>query len=96
MARGSQLLRLRLTDEPGWHATIDGHPLVLTPYADVMMQARIPPGHHVVEVQYWPPLFTLGIVVAGCCAVLLLTSSAAALAIRRSQRTEHERGEKIE
>ena len=95
-ARGNQLLRLRLTDEPGWHATIDGHPLALTPYTDVMMQARIPPGDHVVEVQYWPPLFTLGMVVAGCCVVLLLTSSAVALAIRRRQRTEHERGEKIE
>ena len=96
MARSNQLLRLRLTDEPGWHATIDGHPLPLTAYDEVMMQAHIPPGHHVIEVQYWPPLFTVGMVLAGCCAVLLLASSAAALAIRRSQRREQERGERIE
>jgi hypothetical protein len=87
---GDQVLRLRLTDEPGWRATIDGHPLVLSPYAGVMMQAHVPAGRHVIEVEYWPSLFTLGLVLAGCCGVLLVASSALALKIRRSERGGHD------
>jgi hypothetical protein len=68
-----QILRLRLTDEPGWHASIDGHPLQLQPYADVMFQARIPAGHHVIELHYWPTLFTVGLIVAGTCVLLILS-----------------------
>ncbi len=90
MGRGDQVLRLRLTDEPGWHATIDGHSLVLTPYAGVMMQARIPPGHHLIEVKYWPFLFTLGIVVAASCVVLLVAASTMTLIVRRRKRTDPE------
>ena len=78
-----QVLRLRLTDEPGWHATIDGRPLALVPYADVMLQARIPPGNHTIELHYWPVMFTVGLLIAGVCAVLLLTASAVAFVDRR-------------
>jgi hypothetical protein len=69
-----QVLRLRLTNEPGWHATIDGQPLDTKPYADVMIQARIPAGRHVIELSYWPPLFTLGLIVAGVCVIVLVTA----------------------
>ena len=34
------VLRLRLTDLPGWHATIDGRPLALEKFSGVMLQAR--------------------------------------------------------
>ena len=34
------VLRLRLTNVPGWHATIDGRPLELQPFSSVMLQAR--------------------------------------------------------
>ncbi len=64
-AAGPQELRLRLTAVPGWHATIDGHPLVLQHFLGVMLQARIPPGRHVIEVRYWPPAFTAGLVLGG-------------------------------
>ena len=74
----SQVLRLRLTDEPGWHATIDGQPLKLVPYGQVMMEARVPAGHHVIELRYWPTLLTVGLMVAGLSAVLLLSASAVA------------------
>ena len=79
----AQVLRLRLTDDPGWHATIDGRPLALVPYASVMLQARIPPGTHTVELHYWPDLFTVGLVVAGVCAFLLLTASIVTFLHRR-------------
>jgi hypothetical protein len=65
------VLRLRITDTPGWRATIDGHPLAVTPFAGAMLQAEIPPGHHVVELHYWPTLFTVGIVVALLAALAL-------------------------
>ncbi|MGD0381481.1 MAG: YfhO family protein [Acidimicrobiales bacterium] len=60
----SQVLRLRLTDVPGWHATIDGRPLALQRFDGVMLQARVPAGRHVVKVWYWPRAFTEGLVLA--------------------------------
>lgn len=68
-ATNPTVLRLRLTDVPGWHATIDGHPLLLSRFAGVMLQARIPPGRHVVALHYWPKTFDLGLLLALVCAV---------------------------
>jgi hypothetical protein len=59
-----RVLRLRVASAPGWHATIDGRPLPTSPYLSMMFQARIPPGHHVIEFTYWPRRFTEGIVLA--------------------------------
>jgi hypothetical protein len=61
-----QLLRLRLSDVPGWHASIDGRPLELSTFSGVMLQARVPGGRHVVELHYWPDTFTVGLVLAAC------------------------------
>jgi hypothetical protein len=58
------VLRLHLTDVPGWHATIDGRSLPLESFAGAMLQARVPSGPHVVELHYWPTTFTAGIVLA--------------------------------
>jgi hypothetical protein len=68
----TQALDLRLTDSPGWHATIDGRPLKLTTYHQVMIQAQIPAGTHTVILTYWPGSFTTGIAVA-LCSVIALT-----------------------
>jgi hypothetical protein len=65
------VLRLRLTDLPGWHATIDGRPLGLLPFTGVMLQARIPPGTHTIELHYWPGSFTAGIVLAALSVLAL-------------------------
>jgi uncharacterized membrane protein YfhO len=70
-ATGPQVLRLRLTDVPGWHATLDGRPLALQKYAGVMLQAEIPAGHHTVDLHYWPASFTLGLALAACSVVAL-------------------------
>jgi hypothetical protein len=78
-----QVLRLRLTDIPGWHATIDGRPLRLQRYAQVMLQARIPPGRHVVELAYWPGTFTAGLGLAACSALALLGAVVVARRHRR-------------
>jgi hypothetical protein len=66
-----QVLRLHLTDVPGWHATIDGQPLSLNPFSGIMMQARIPPGRHVIDLRYWPTTFSVGLALAAAAVVLL-------------------------
>jgi hypothetical protein len=68
----SQVLRLRLTDVPGWHASIDGKPLPLMPFAGAMLQARVPAGTHTIELHYWPDAFNVGIAVAAFSAIGLL------------------------
>jgi len=80
----AQVLRLRLTDVPGWRATIDGRPLALEPFAGIMLQAVVPAGRHVVTVSYWPPRFTLGLVLA---AIGVVAAIGAALWSRRRRRT---------
>jgi len=62
---GPSVLRVHLTDVPGWHASIDGRPLRLAPDAGTMLQARVPAGRHVVALHYWPAAFTAGLVLAG-------------------------------
>ena len=71
-APGSEVVRLHLTDSPGWHATIDGRPLPLTSYAGTMLQARVPPGRHIVELHYRPGTFTTGVALAGVSALGLV------------------------
>ena len=82
-----EVLRLRLTNVPGWQATIDGRPLTLEPWASgAMVEARIPPGSHVVELHYWPPLFSDGLVVAAVVVVGLGLSGVVALGLGRRGR----------
>jgi hypothetical protein len=87
-----QVLRLHLTNTPGWKATIDGRPLALEPYAGMMLQARIPAGHHTIELRYWPGALTEGIVLA-VVALLFLIGLLVASSIRR--RRSHRRGPNI-
>jgi hypothetical protein len=67
-----QVLRLHLSDVPGWHATIDGKPLALEQYAGMMLQARIPAGDHTIVLHYWPETLTYGIILAICSALFLI------------------------
>jgi hypothetical protein len=71
-AHDYRVLRLRLTDVPGWHATIDGHPLALHRFAGVMLQTRVPPGRHTVVLKYWPDTFTDGLILAALSALGLI------------------------
>jgi hypothetical protein len=80
-----QVLRLRLADLPGWHASIDGRPLQLDRFSGIMMQARIPAGRHEISLHYWPDTFTDGIVLASCSAIGL-TAAVVADAVRRRKR----------
>jgi hypothetical protein len=69
-----QVLRLRLTDVPGWHATIDGRSVPLERYSGIMLQVRVPAGRHLVELHYWPTSFSLGLFIAACSAIALTSA----------------------
>jgi hypothetical protein len=86
-ATAREVLRLRITDVPGWQATIDGHPLALAPYAGIMLQALIPPGRHSIELHYWPPTFNLGLVLAGAVVAAFAVACLVALIRARRRRT---------
>ena len=66
IATAPSVLRLRLSDVPGWHATVDGKTVRLHQFAGIMMELRVPAGQHLVELRYWPNTFTTGIVLALC------------------------------
>ena len=67
------VLRLRLTDVPGWRATVDGKPVAVDSFARVMLQVPIPPGRHVVELRFWPKAFSVGLLLAFCAVLGLAT-----------------------
>jgi hypothetical protein len=85
-ANGASELRLRLTDTPGWHATVDGRPLALNRWAGIMLEARVPPGHHLVVLQYEPERFTQGLVIAGATLVVMSVALTVPPLRRRSRR----------
>ena len=87
------VLRLRLTNVPGWHATVDGRPLALEPWASgAMLEARIPPGRHLVELHYWPPLFSDGLVIAAVVVVALVLSIVLSVGLGRRARRSRAAG----
>ncbi|MGD2050378.1 MAG: glycosyltransferase family 39 protein, partial [Chloroflexota bacterium] len=62
---------------PGWEAFIDGQKAPLHPANYAFQTVFVPPGDHVVELRYRPPIVTIGIVVsllALLAAVLLARS----------------------
>ncbi|MGD0381781.1 MAG: YfhO family protein [Acidimicrobiales bacterium] len=69
---GDAVVRLRLTDVPGWHASIDGRPLALQRYGNVMLEARVPAGTHTIELHYLPVAFTAGVALAGVAVIALV------------------------
>jgi Bacterial membrane protein YfhO len=85
-ADGRRVLRLRLTNVPGWHASIDGHPVPLESFAGVMLQVEVPAGHHTIDLHYWPATFTTGLVLAACAVVGLVGAAAVGLVRRRRYR----------
>lgn len=83
-ATSAEVLRLHLSNVPGWQATVNGRPLVLKPYDRAMLQARLPAGHDVVVLNYDPSSFAEGLVVAGCAVIGLVAMLA--IGSRRKRR----------
>jgi hypothetical protein len=70
-ARGATV-DLRITDVPGWNATVNGHALQLSRWRGVMMRAHLPEGRDTVVLRYWPTSLTIGLWIAGASALVLL------------------------
>ncbi len=64
-------LRVRVTALPGWRATIDGQSVPLDRSSIFGLEVRIPAGTHRIELDYWPPLFSAGVIVAVFTALVL-------------------------
>jgi hypothetical protein len=62
-------LNLHVSDVPGWHATIDGRPLALRASSEFDLRADVPAGSHDITLEYWPSLFTAGLVLAAIAVV---------------------------
>ena len=81
-AKTRSRLELRITDEPGWQATIDGRPLRLSRSHAVMLAASVPPGRHVVLLRYWPRAFSVGLGISALALLALALGVAAPLFAR--------------
>lgn len=64
-------LRVRVTDIPGWHATIDGRSVPLQRSSVYGLELRVPAGTQRVELKYWPLPFTVGILIAALAVLVL-------------------------
>jgi hypothetical protein len=78
-----QVLRLRIANVPGWHASVDGRPAKLSMFAGLMLQTRVPAGRHTVVVTYWPISFTIGLVLAALSGMALFTAGILSLVTGR-------------
>ena len=62
----------RVTDVPGWHASIDGKPATLLAFDGVMQSLAVPAGHHEVRLWYEPHTLFDGVLIALAAALGLL------------------------
>jgi len=86
-APAPSMVRFRLTDVPGWNATVNGRPVALAPWAGAMMlEARVPPGHDVIELHYWPAGFATGLDVGAAVLVGLVVTGVGGMAPRSCRR----------
>jgi ABC-type nitrate/sulfonate/bicarbonate transport system permease component len=60
--------------------------LKLEPFSGVMLQAIVPPGHHTIELSYWPSAFTVGLGLAVGSAVGLAIALVTTWVRRRRKR----------
>lgn len=82
----TSLLELRITNVPGWQAQIDGRPLHLSPFEHAMLEARVPSGHHVVTLRYWPRALSIGLELAATVVLAMgLALIVVVLRVRRSR-----------
>jgi hypothetical protein len=94
-ARQPSVVFLRLTDVPGWRATLDGVPTVVQRWDSVMLKVQVPAGRHTLELNYWPSNFADGLLFALITICVLIAASFIGLFMRyRSRRSAIEIGVK--
>lgn len=78
-------VRFRVTNMPGWQASVDGHPLQLHTWDDTMLSANLGPGKHHLTLIYRPKAFDVGLLLSSICAMMLVMG---VLVSRRSRHTK--------
>lgn len=85
-APAESTLYLRVTDVPGWRATVDGRPVPVRRWDSVMVQVTVPAGDHDVVLTYWPQRLTLGLAIAGVTAAALVIAAVTGWFLARRRR----------
>jgi uncharacterized membrane protein YfhO len=68
---------VRNTWDPGWHASVDGHPAPVL-QADYLLQAvAVPPGRHIITLEYDDPWIGYGLLSSALVLVGLLVLAVA-------------------
>ncbi len=70
-SRRSELLA-RITDVPGWHASVNGHTVPVERAAGTMLAIPLPAGKDTVDLTYWPTAFTAGIIAAILAIIVIV------------------------
>ncbi len=83
-------LVMHVTDFPGWHASIDGRTLRLSPYEGLMLEASVPVGRHAIHLWYMPQRLVIATWLALAALAALLVWALWPLAVRK-RRLEFER-----
>jgi hypothetical protein len=68
---------------PGWHATVDGHPVRIDRVDYLLRGVPVPPGTHRVELSYDPASFRIGWLVSLVALVSVAATAAVAMYRRR-------------
>ena len=82
------MLIMRVTDLPGWHLSVDGHPVAVSQYQQVMMSAPLTSGHHRIVLSYWPRRLGYGIALAIASIVAFFGVVLFRLRVRRRPRVD--------
>lgn len=69
----------RITDVPGWHASIDGRPAKLYRFGGIMQSLLVPRGDHRIRLWYEPSELRTGVVIALSAALTLLLAGGISL-----------------
>lgn len=67
-------LRIGVSFDPGWRATLDGNPIEIHPAQLAFMAVRIPEGQHKLMLNYRPAYFRLGLAVTFTGLMLVIGS----------------------
>ncbi len=79
------VVRVAITDEPGWRASASGRPLALQRAAGgALLAVALPVGTSQVVLSYWPPLLSLGLALCALGLVVLGALVAPGEALRRA------------
>ena len=85
---GAGWVLARISDFPGWHATVNGHAAKIVAADAAFMAVRVPAGTSDVAFDYRPVSVMIGLIVTGASAAALFAIALGAVLRRRSRRAQ--------